>query len=110
MKRAYLQGGKLRAFCSVSSARREALARIASRPSSRREKDGRTVRTGTIFAIDNGSENMLWAEKRLASQGITQYRTRPKSPRDKPFAERPIGALRGKCLTAATSQRASGVG
>jgi hypothetical protein len=34
----------------------------------------------------------------LASWGITQYWTRPKSPKEKPFVERLIGALQRECL------------
>jgi hypothetical protein len=37
------------------------------------------------------------AEGYLASQGVTQYRTRPKSPKEKPFVERLIGTFRREC-------------
>ena len=46
----------------------------------------------------NGSESMKDAEGCLASLGITQYCTRPKSPREKPFAERLIGTFQRECL------------
>jgi len=76
---------------------------IATRPSSRNAKtamEKTLARFGreAIFVNDNGSENMLEAEAYLASQGVTQYWTRPKSPKDKPFVERLIGTLQKECL------------
>ncbi|MDR2535807.1 MAG: hypothetical protein LBD29_07230 [Treponema sp.] len=45
---------------------------------------------------DNGSENMKDAQAYLASQGVTQYWTRPYSPKEKPFVERLIGTLQSR--------------
>jgi transposase InsO family protein len=50
------------------------------------------------FVNDNGSGNMKDAESYLAPLGITQYWTRPKSPKEKPFVERFIGTLQRECL------------
>jgi transposase InsO family protein len=41
---------------------------------------------------------MKEAQAYLASQGITQYWTRPKSPKEKPFVERLIGTFQRECL------------
>jgi transposase InsO family protein len=38
------------------------------------------------------------AENYLASLNISQYWTRPKSPKEKPFVERLIGTLQRECL------------
>ncbi|GMO56119.1 MAG: hypothetical protein Ta2A_01150 [Treponemataceae bacterium] len=46
---------------------------------------------------DNGSENMKDAEAYLASLNITQYWTRPHTPKDKPFIERFIGTFQREC-------------
>ena len=101
MKHANLLWGKLRAFRSVSPARRKAPIRAAPahrartpRPRWKPERFG----PGAVFANDNGSENMPEAEERLASRGVTQYWARPKKPNDKPFVERLISALQRECL------------
>jgi hypothetical protein len=76
---------------------------IASSPSSRNAKTalekvvacfGKQIK----IVNDNGSENMKDAEGYLASRGVTRYRARPKSPREKPFVERLIGTLPRACL------------
>jgi hypothetical protein len=80
----------------------KAVTRIACSPSSRNAKaapEKVAARFGKQIKIvnDNGSENMKEAEGYLASQGVTQYRTRPKSPKEKPFVERLIGTFQREC-------------
>ena len=53
---------------------------------------------GVRFVNDNGSENMGNVEAYLASHGVQQYWTRPRSPKEKPFVERFIGTLQRECL------------
>ena len=76
---------------------------IASSPSSRSAKTALEkviARFGKqVRAVNgNGGESMKDAEGCLASLGITQYCTRPKSPKEKPFAERLIGTFQRECL------------
>ncbi|MDR2482466.1 MAG: integrase core domain-containing protein, partial [Treponema sp.] len=99
----YLLGGKHYAFCAIDPCTKEAVIHTASSPSSRNAKAALqkvTARFGTGIAVvnDNGSGNMKDAESYPASLGITQYWTRPKSPKEKPFAERLTGTLQRECL------------
>jgi hypothetical protein len=58
------------------------------------------ARFGTQVKMSNGNggENMKEAEDYLTSLSVTQYWTRPKSPKKKPFVERFIGTLQRECL------------
>jgi putative transposase len=103
MKRVYLGGQKHYAFCAIDPVDKEAVVHIASSPSSRSAKaalEKAVARFGKDIKIvnDNGSENMKDAGSCLASLNITQYWTRPYSPKEKPFAERFIGTLQRECL------------
>jgi transposase InsO family protein len=75
----------------------------ASSPSSRNAKtalEKAPARFGkNIKAVNgNGSGNMKDAQSYLASLDTPQYWTLPKPPKEKPFAERLIGALQRECL------------
>jgi transposase InsO family protein len=94
-------GQKQYAFCRHRP--KEAAVHLASSPSSRNAKAAlqkAAARFGKNIKVvnDNGSENMKDAENYLASLNIPQYWTRPKSPKEKPFAERLIGTLQRECL------------
>jgi transposase InsO family protein len=103
MKHVYLLGEKHYALCAIDPYNKEAAMHVASSPTSRNAKTalkkavGR-FGTGITVVNDNGSENMKDAESYLASLGITQYWTKPKSPKEKPFVERFIGTLQRECL------------
>jgi IS5 family transposase len=66
----------------------------------REDDEAVTARFGKDIAIvnGNGNGNMKDAEGCITSQHITQYWTRPKSPKEKPFVERLIGTLQRECL------------
>jgi transposase InsO family protein len=101
MKHVYLLGQKHYAFCAVDPYTKEAAIHAACSPSSRNATtalEKAAARFGTQITIVNGSENMKDAESYLTSQGITQYWTRPKSPKEKPFVEQLIGTLQRECL------------
>ena len=70
----------------------------ASSPSRRNAKtalEKMIARFGKQICIvnGNGSKNMKDAEGYLASLGITQYRTRPQSSKEKPCVERLMGTF-----------------
>jgi transposase InsO family protein len=72
-------------------------------PSNRNAKaalEKTVTRFGNTITVvnDNSSENMKDAEGYRASLGITQYRTKPKSLKEKPFVERFIGMFQRECL------------
>jgi transposase InsO family protein len=103
MKHVYLLGQKHYAFCAIDPCTKEAVLHIASSPSSRNaraalvkvvERFGKDI----VIVNDNGSENMKEAEVFLRENTITQYWTRPKSPKEKPFVERFIGTFQRECL------------
>jgi putative transposase len=103
MKHIYLLGVKLYAFCAIDPFTKESVLHIGSSPSSRNAKtalEKTTARFGKNIAVanDNGSENMKDAQAHLLSEGITQYWTRPHSPKEKPFVERFIGTFQKECL------------
>jgi len=98
MKHVYLVGSKLYAFCAIDVFTREAAVHIATSPSSRNavtcsrmvvQRFGK----GVAFVNDNGSENIGEVQAYLSSQGVRQYWTHPRSPKEKPFVERFIGTL-----------------
>jgi transposase InsO family protein len=103
MKHVQLLGSKHYAFCAIDVSLKEAVIHVASSPSSRNGKiamEKAVMRWGKdiSFVNDNGSENMDKAEAYLLEEKITQYWTRPKQPKDKPFVERFIGTLQRECL------------
>ncbi|MDR1363781.1 MAG: integrase core domain-containing protein [Spirochaetaceae bacterium] len=94
---------KLYAFCGIDQFTSEAVVHIATSPSSKNAKTAIKkiiARFGSDIKIinDNGSENMKDVETFLAQMNITQYWTRPYTPKDKPFIERFIGTLQRECL------------
>jgi len=103
MKHVYLLGRKLYAFCAIDVHAKDPVVHVASSPSSRNAKEcarKAVAKFGSGFALvnDNRSENMGEVPEYLASLGITQYWTRPRSPKDKPFVKRFIGTLQRECL------------
>jgi transposase InsO family protein len=103
MKHVYLLGEKHYAFCAIDPYSKEAVIHTACSPSSRNAKaalEKAVARFGKNITVvnDNGSENMKDAQAYRTSQNITQYWTRPKSPKEKPFVERLIGTLQRECL------------
>jgi transposase InsO family protein len=91
------------ADCAIDPFTRETVLHIVSSPSSRNAKAAleKTVKRfgkGITVVNDNGSENMKDAEAFLRENHITQYWTRPKSPKEKPFVERLIGTFQRECL------------
>ncbi|MDR1362579.1 MAG: transposase family protein [Spirochaetaceae bacterium] len=88
-----LLGVKLYAFCGRDQFSREAVVHIATSPSSKNAKTAIKkiiARFGSDIKIinDNSSENMKDVETFLAQMNITQYWTRPHTPKDKAFNER----------------------
>ena len=51
-----------------------------------------------VIVNDNGSENYKHAYNYLKTHHITQYFTRPHTPKDKPHVENLIGKLQQECL------------
>jgi len=103
MKHISMHGSKQYAFVGVDPLTKEAVIHIGSTPSSANAKAGlaRIVkRFGTDIKVvsDNGSENMGDAAAFLRELGVTQYWTKPNTPKDKPFVERLIGTLQTECL------------
>jgi hypothetical protein len=95
MKHVYPLGEGRYAFRAIDPFTGEAVIHAASSPSSRNakaalEKAVRRFGKGVAIVNDNGSENMRDAEDFLRENHITQYWTRPRSPKEKPFVERLI--------------------
>jgi transposase InsO family protein len=108
MKHVYLLGEKHYAFYAVGPYTKEAVMHTACSPSSRNTKaapEKAVARFGKTVKVvnDNSSENMKDTQGYLASLGITRYWARPKSPKEKPFAERSPARSRGNVLTIITS-------
>ncbi|MDR0598759.1 MAG: hypothetical protein LBG84_01575 [Treponema sp.] len=53
---------------------------------------------GVAVVSDNDSKNMRDAEAFLWKEGIRQYWTKPKFPKEKPYVERLIGAIQKEYL------------
>jgi putative transposase len=103
MKHIYLAGVKQYAFVAIDIYTRELVIHLARRPSSLQAKEalrkaiaifGREV----VIVNDNGSENGKYAYEYLRRENITQYFTRPHTPKDKPHVENVIGKLQQECL------------
>jgi hypothetical protein len=98
MKHVYLPGQKQYAFRAVDPFTKEAAVHTASSPSSRNAEaalEKTAARFGeNIKAVNgDGSGNIKETQNYPASLNIPQYWTRPKPPKEKPFAGRLIGTL-----------------
>lgn len=90
-------------FVAIDVFSRLATVHVASSLSSRQAA---VAWTKTVKALglpaaalnDNGSENLGAFAKLLEEQAVTQYFTRPHTPKDKPYVERFIGSLEKECL------------
>lgn len=103
MKHIYLGGVKQYAFVAVDIFTKEAVIHLARQPSSFQAMLALTKAVGVfgkdmVIVNDNGSENYRHAYNYLKSHGITQYFTRPHTPKDKPHVENLIGKLQQECL------------
>jgi len=103
MKHIYLGGVKQYAFVAVDVFTKEAIIHLARQPSSFQAMLALDKAVGVfgkqmVIVNDNGSENYRHAYNYLKSHGITQYFTRPHTPKDKPHVENLIGKLQQECL------------
>jgi putative transposase len=103
MKHIYLGGVKQYAFVAVDIFTKEAVIHLGRQPSSFQamlalEKAIETFGKEMVIVNDNGSENYKHAYDYLKSHNITQYFTRPHTPKDKPHVENLIGKLQQECL------------
>ncbi len=103
MKHIYLGGVKQYAFVAVDIFTKEAAIHLSRQPSSLQamlalEKAVAVFGADLVIVNDNGSENYKHAYHYLQSRGITQYFTRPHTPKDKPHVENLIGKLQQECL------------
>jgi transposase len=103
MKHIYLGGVKQYAFVAVDIYTKEAVIHLSRQPSSFQAMLalGKAVGifgTDMVIVNDNGSENYRHAYNYLKSHDITQYFTRPHTPKDKPHVENLIGKLQQECL------------
>lgn len=103
MKHIYLGGVKQYAFVAIDIFTKEAIVHLSRQPSSFQamlaltkavEVFGREL----VIVNDNGSENYRHAYDYLQTHSITQYFTRPHTPKDKPHVENLIGKLQQECL------------
>ena len=103
MKHIYLGGVKQYAFVAVDIYTKEAVIHLSRQPSSFQamlalDKAVSVFGDEMVIVNDNGSENYAHAYNYLKSHGITQYFTRPHTPKDKPHVENLIGKLQQECL------------
>jgi putative transposase len=103
MKHIYLGGVKQYAFVAVDIFTKEAVIHLAHQPSSFQAmlaltKAVEVFGKDMVIVNDNGSENYCHAYNYLQSHDITQYFTRPHTPKDKPHVENLIGKLQQECL------------
>ena len=103
MKHIYLGGVKQYAFVAVDIYTKEAVIHLSKQPSSFQamlalDKAIAVFGGQMVIVNDNGSENYAHAYNYLKSHGITQYFTRPHTPKDKPHVENLIGKLQQECL------------
>jgi len=103
MKHIYLGGVKQYAFVAVDIFTKEAVIHLSRQPSSLQamlalQKAVEVYGTDIVIVNDNGSENYKHAYDYLKSHNITQYFTRPHTPKDKPHVENLIGKLQQECL------------
>jgi transposase InsO family protein len=103
MKHIYLGGVKQYAFVAVDIFTKEAVIHLSRQPSSFQAmlaltKAVEVFGEDVVIVNDNGSENYAHAYNYLKSHSITQYFTRPHTPKDKPHVENLIGKLQQECL------------
>lgn len=103
MKHIYLGGVKQYAFVAVDIYTKEAVIHLSRQPSSFQamlalDKAVEVFGVEMVIVNDNGSENYKHAYNYLKSHKITQYFTRPHTPKDKPHVENLIGKLQQECL------------
>jgi len=103
MKHVYANSTRYYAFCAIDPYTKESLIYVARNASSYQAKlalEKIIARFGRDISIlnDNGSENMGQAWQYLEEKRITQYFTRPHTPKDKPYIERLIGTYQRECL------------
>ncbi len=103
MKHIYLGGVKHYALVALDIFTKEAVIHLSRQPSSMQamlalEKAVEVFGKDIVIVNDNGSENYRHAYNYLKSHNITQYFTRPHTPKDKPHVENFIGKLQQECL------------
>ena len=103
MKHIYLGGVKHYAFVAVDIYTKEAVIHLGRQPSSFQamlalDKAIAIFGKNMVIVNDNGSENYKHAYNYLKTHHITQYFTRPHTPKDKPHVENLIGKLQQECL------------
>ena len=103
MKHIYLGGVKQYAFIAIDTYSKEAIIHLSRQPSSSQamvalEKALAVFGQDMVIVNDNGSENYAHAYNYLKTHNITQYFTRPHTPKDKPHVENFIGKLQQECL------------
>jgi transposase InsO family protein len=103
MKHIYLGGVKQYAFVAVDIFTKEAVLHLSRQPSSFQAMRALTkvvevFGQDVVIVNDNGSENYAHAYNYLKTHNITQYFTRPHTPKDKPHVENLIGKLQQECL------------
>jgi len=103
MKHIYLGSVKHYAFVAVDIYTKEAVIHLANQPSSFQamkalEKVVAVFGKDISIVNDNGSENYKHSYNYLKTHNITQYFTRPHTPKDKPHVENLIGKLQQECL------------
>jgi transposase InsO family protein len=103
MKHIYLGGAKQYAFVAVDVLTKEAVIHLANQSSSLQAMLALTQAVeifgqNITIITDNGSENYKHTYNYLKSHNITQYFTRPHTPKDKPHVENLIGKLQQECL------------
>lgn len=103
MKHIYQGGTKKYAFVAIDIFTKEAAILVGSYPSSYQARlalEQVLNRFGHDICVinDNGAENFKQAYTYLQGQDVTQYFTRPHTPKDKPHVENLIGKLQQECL------------
>ena len=103
LKHIYVNCIRQYAFVAIDVFTKQLVVHLANTPSS---YQARTA-LGAVLSIfgkdvcivnDNGSENHKHAYQYLKDQDVTQYFTRPHTPKDKPHVENVIGKLQQECL------------
>ncbi len=103
MKHIYLGGVKQYALVAIDIFTKEAVIHLSRQPSSLQamlalDKALSVFGKDLVIVTDNGSENYKHAYNFLKSHNVTQYFTRPHTPKDKPHVENLIGKLQQECL------------
>ena len=103
LKHIYVNCIKQYAFVAIDIFTKQLVIHLANNPSSYQAKIALEATLATFgnnvcIVNDNGSENYKHAYQFLKDQNITQYFTRPHTPKDKPHVENLIGKLQQECL------------